>query len=98
MIEYDLYAQRIDAFGNVLWTSGDVVVSAVDTDRTKPRICSDRAGRAFVDDLHGNATDVGPVHIDAGGTVWWAYCISRCPGNQRDTQIVSDGEGECQVV
>ncbi len=99
--EYDLYAQRIDSYGNILWTTGGIVVSDADMDQWKPRICPDRSGGAFIvfeNEQYGSATDIGLVHIDSGGNVLWTYCVACNYGDQWDPQIISDGEGGCIVA
>lgn len=92
------YAQRIDANGNLLWTSGGVDVGAA-TDPSAlrfPRIAADDSGGMYVawlDPRNGN-DDVYAQRLDADGTILWsaggvAVCTNDRP--QKYLQVTPDG-------
>jgi len=99
----DIYAQRIDANGNVLWTTDGVPISTAAGIQWKPQIISDGAGGAIIawrDHRNDNYLDgiyFGDIYvqrIDANGNVVWAtdgVPISTAASNQGAPQLVSDG-------
>ena len=95
---YDIYAQRIDANGNVLWTADGVAISIADGWQSYPTIVSDGSGGAIItwnDGRSGNG-DIYAQRIDANGNVLWTtdgVAISTAANSQSSPFIVSDGNG-----
>ncbi len=95
----DIYAQRVDAFGTPLWTSGGVAVCTVGGYQLYPRLVSDGAGGAIVTwhDYRDKTTyDIYAQRVDASGaTRWTADGVAICTAadNQLYPTIVSDGAG-----
>lgn len=73
----DIYAQRVDQNGNVLWTPGGVPVCACIGDQTSPRAISDGNGGAIIT-WTGNESGEAIVaaRIDADGNVLWSSMVS----------------------
>ncbi|MFQ5601009.1 MAG: hypothetical protein ACE5G2_10715, partial [Candidatus Krumholzibacteriia bacterium] len=72
--EFDIYAQRVDASGTVLWTGGGVAICTATGDQTRPRITSDGSGGAIItwqDDRSGGNSDIYAQRVDASGTALW---------------------------
>ncbi len=76
-LSLDIYAQRIDATGNVVWTTGGIPICTATGDQLDPSLTSDGAGGAIIawsDNRFG--TFAGPAlfaqRIDAGGNSLWA--------------------------
>ena len=44
----DIYAQRVDSWGRVLWTAGGVPVTTSNTDQDSPGIDKERASGVFI--------------------------------------------------
>jgi hypothetical protein len=94
----DIYVQRVDASGNVLWTADGVAICTATAHQYEPQITWDGAGGAVMtwhDDRTGN-TDIYVQRVDASGNVLWTadgVAICTATGNQDDTQITSDGAG-----
>jgi hypothetical protein len=99
-LDYDLYAQRVDASGNVLWIPNGVPIcvdpSKIGWSYTMP----DGTGGVIIswwDDRNGaDNTDIFAQRLDASGNPLWtangeAICTS--PGNQQWPAPVSDGFG-----
>ena len=94
----DIYAQRIDLKGKVLWALNGVVVSIAPNDQVNPEIVSDGSGGAVImweDSRNGNL-DIYAQRIDANGNLLWqpdgvAICTTSHP--QEYPQIISDGAG-----
>jgi hypothetical protein len=99
----DIYAQRVDGAGALLWTPDGVALCASGKAQLSPQITSDGAGGAiitWIDSRSGN-NDIYVQRVDASGTVLWtpdgvALCANT--GNQESPQIISDGAGGAIVT
>lgn len=94
----DIYAQRIDASGNVLWTADGVAICTAANDQNYPAIVSDGSGGAVIAwmDMRSGNYDIYAQRVDAAGTVQWAtngVALSTAIGNQDFPTIISDGSG-----
>jgi hypothetical protein len=102
-INYDIYAQRIDAYGNRLWTADGVPVCTSTGENATIVMIPDGAGGAIIaweDDRDGDY-DIYAQKVDADGTTLWdtdgvALCSSDW--SQVNPVIVSDGEGGAMVA
>jgi hypothetical protein len=102
----DIYAQRVDGDGNLLWTLDGVSLCAVSHWQQYTQIAPDGSGGAVVtwQDLR-NSTDTGndiyAQRVNSNGTTAWVTNgVSLClaTGNQHDPQITSDGSGGAIVT
>jgi hypothetical protein len=100
---YDIYAQRIDASGNGLWTLNGVAVCAAPNRQTDPAIAGDGAGGAVItwlDNRSGNA-DIYAQRLSAAGMPRWSrdgILISESQGDQRNPALIGDGSGGGIIV
>jgi predicted lipoprotein with Yx(FWY)xxD motif len=96
---YDVYAQRIDVDGNVLWTTDGVPISAETDAQMSPDITSDGQGGAIITwrDYRDNGNqDIYAQRIDNNGNVQWTVngiAISVATTDQYTPAITSDGNG-----
>ncbi|OGQ57841.1 MAG: hypothetical protein A3G39_03740 [Deltaproteobacteria bacterium RIFCSPLOWO2_12_FULL_43_16] len=69
----DIYAQRIDANGNVLWTTNGMAISTAANNQYYPQIVSDGSGGAIItwEDYRSGNWDIYGQRIDANGNVLW---------------------------
>jgi len=94
---YDIYAQRVDASGQLMWPADGVPICTTACSERSRDITSDGAGGAVItwsDDRSGDGCDVYAQHVDASGRASWrANGVSVCSAekDQGFTQIVSDG-------
>lgn len=101
---WDLFAQRIDAYGNRLWAENGVPVITVTGDQTEFDIVEDGAGGVIVaweDWRSGSYSDLYCQHLDADGARLWSIAgVSLCSasGNQEDPRITTDGASGAIVV
>ncbi|MFL5752261.1 MAG: T9SS type A sorting domain-containing protein, partial [Bacteroidia bacterium] len=59
VIDYDIYAQRVDLSGNLLWGGNGIAVANAIDDQTSPKNVSDGTGGSiFVWEDHRNGTDM----------------------------------------
>jgi len=95
----DIYAQRVDASGNVSWGPGGVVVSAATNLQESPQIVADGSGGAIVawEDFRGGSQQKGYTQKlnSSGAAQWTANGVALCSSteSQNDVYIASDGAG-----
>ena len=99
--DYDIYAQRVDANGNVLWTADGIPISTAANSQASPTIVSDGNGGAIITwyDYRSGVninSDIYAQRIDANGNVLWTLdgvAISTAANNQQYPNIITDGSG-----
>ncbi len=100
---YDIYAQKIDDEGNVLWTNNGIGVCTAIQAQSGVRLVSDGGGGAiitWVDKRNGNY-DIYAQKMDTDGDpMWVANGIGVCTNSSSQTksQVVSDGSGGAIIV
>jgi hypothetical protein len=95
---YDIYAQKIDSSGNVLWAVNGVSVCAKSTNQKNPKVISDDNGGALIvwEDSVNNYWDVYAQRISASGAVLWTTTgatICAASNTQINPKIERDGSG-----
>jgi hypothetical protein len=100
---YDVYAQRVNASGAVLWTANGVALCATAGEQFNPQITSDGAGGAIVTwhDTRSGFYDIYAQRVNASGAVQWtANGVALCTatGDQNYPTITSDGAGGAIVA
>ncbi len=95
---YDIYAQKIDSSGNVLWTVDGIAVCNKTTDQRDPAIISDNAGGAIIvwEDSVNFYWDIYAQHISSTGSLLWSSsgtAICTSPNTQTNPRIDVDGNG-----
>ncbi len=99
----DIYAQKVNPAGDILWTVDGVPVCTAANEQNWPEIVSDGAGGAIISwhDGRSGLLDVYAQWIDASGVPQWAVDgvpLCTAAGDQAQTYIVSDGDGGAIVV
>jgi hypothetical protein len=94
----DIYAQRIDAAGDTLWTLNGVGVCTDKDDQVDPELTSDGSGGALVAWVDGRDVGRGVYmqRIGAGGAPVWTLngtAITDTSVNQDQHRLVPDGAG-----
>ena len=95
---YDIYAQRVDANGSMLWLANGVLVCGATGGQTGVKMVTDGAGGAIIcwTDSRGAAYDIYARRVNASGTVLWTsdgVAVCAAAGNQYNAAMVSDGAG-----
>ena len=96
---FDVYAQRIDVDGNVLWAPDGSPISAETNAQMSPDITSDLQGGAIITwrDYRDNGNqDIYAQRIDNNGIVQWTVngiAVSVSTADQYTPAITSDGNG-----
>ena len=102
-----IYAQRVDANGNLMWTPHGVPISVAANKQQNPQIVSDGSGGAIItwqDSRNGVPDlnyDIYAQRIDANGSVQWtADGIPICTElhHQYNPQMIGDGSGGAIVT
>lgn len=100
-----IHAQRANIlFGNLLWTSGGVLLCTADTYQLIPRIVcdgDDGAIVAWVDYRSGNSEDIYCQHVDGSGAVRWApdgVRVCAASGNRSQIAAAPDGAGGALIA
>lgn len=96
-VDQDVYAQRVNNAGAILWTTdGEEVCTAAGT-QTDMRILPDQQGGAYIiwrDRRAGTPSDIYAQRMNAAGEPQWAtdgVPVSVAANDQLSPQVVSDG-------
>lgn len=94
----DIYAQKIDSSGALLWSFDGVSICSKTTNQKNPKIISDNNGGAIIvwEDSLNNYWDVSAQRISATGTLLWATSgvgVCTSPNTQNNPKIEMDGVG-----
>lgn len=102
---FDIYAQRIDDEGTVLWTTDGEAICTASGGQQHPRIIPDGSGGAIIaweDERSGAYTDVRIQRIDELGAAQWTengIAIYRTTNNSRNNPgLTPDGAGGAIVA
>ena len=104
-VHFDIFAQRVDAHGNVLWKKDGVSICSAPENQNRPRIVSDGAGGAIItwhDVRNGiSNSDIYVQHIDADGNVQWTkdgIPVCAVANAQNSPCIATDGAGGAIII
>jgi hypothetical protein len=96
---YDIYAQRIDGDGNLLWGAGGVAICTMLYDQDNHSMMPDGAGGAIItwrDIRNGSDYNIYAQSVDGSGSIQWGMngvAICSASGNQQHAVLASDGAG-----
>ncbi len=99
----DIYAQKIDSSGNVLWTLDGVAVCNKTTSQKNPKLISDNAGGAIIvwEDSVNFYWDVYAQRISSSGALLWAttgVAVCAAPNTQVNPKIDVDDMGGAVIT
>ncbi|MFM7021669.1 MAG: T9SS type A sorting domain-containing protein [Flavobacteriales bacterium] len=95
----DIYAQHIDASGNIKWAARGVVICNASSDQQSPGIVSDNAGGAIIiweDGRQPMDINVYAQRINSAGVIQWTgngIPVSSSADHDRSPKAISDGNG-----
>ncbi len=101
--EYDIYAQRIDSNGNVIWQHNGVRVCNAFASQSFPRIATDGGGGAIIiwrDEREGVQRIYAQRITGNGDILWTDNGIILCNESveQYHPEIIADGSGGAIIV
>jgi len=101
--DWNIYAQRVDGSGNMLWAGNGEPVCAASEAQSNPNIVSDEVGGVIIvwDDNRDGEYDIFAQRVDATGNMLWtgngeAVCTAK--SNQHSPKLVSDEAGGAIIV
>ena len=104
-VHFDIFAQRVDADGNVLWKKDGVSICSAPENQNRPRIVSDGSGGAIItwQDIRGGISnsDIYAQRIGADGNVQWTkdgIPICTEANAQNSPCIAADGAGGAIII
>lgn len=91
----DIYAQRINAVGNVMWTLNGVPICTDTSNQAAPTVVTDSAGGAIIvwQDHRGTKRNLYAQRIDSSGNVQWAangVGVTLRNFDQKNPKIMTD--------
>ncbi len=101
---YDIYAQRVDGSGNVVWAENGIAVCTIPGAKWWPLIVSDEAGGAIItwrDYRNGTNYDIYAQRVDgSGASLWKQDGVPVCTGsrNERYHDMAPDGAGGATIA
>jgi hypothetical protein len=100
---YDIYAQEVNAMGEVQWAAGGVPICTASGNQFVPRVISDGAGGAIIVwmDNRGGYYDMYAQRVNAYGTTQWTadgVAVCTAARSQYNPDILSDGAGGAIIV
>jgi len=108
--DFDIFAQRLDAWGDPLWPADGVIVCMAELHQLDPVLISDGEGGAYIawdDQRNGYSYNIYAQHVDWNGRLagarWPHESYVNAPvctfyDTQDEHQVVSDGAGGAIVV
>ena len=104
--ELDIYAQKLDGNGNIMWGPTGVPLSTAVGPQFSGRVTSDGFGGgifSWIDGRQGEGQyNVYSQRVDSNGTVMWLLqgipIAADTDGSQWDNAIISDGVGGAIIV
>ena len=98
----DIYAQKIDSFGNIQWGTNGYPVCTSGGHQTNSRLTGDGTGGAvIVWDDNRTGYDIYAQKISAGGLAQWdanGLAVNESDGYQYTAQVTGDGAGGALAV
>jgi predicted lipoprotein with Yx(FWY)xxD motif len=99
----DVFAQRVNGSGTVLWTADGIPISAAANNQSVPQLVSDGSGGAIItwEDNRTGTYDIYAQRVNRDGIVQWTadgVPISAAANAQLSPQLISDGSGGAIIV
>ncbi len=101
---FDVYVQRINMNGDILWTTDGVPISTETNAQMSPEIISDGQGGAIItwrDHRDNGNQDIYAQCINSSGIIQWTengIAISTAQNDQYTPDITNDGAGGAIIV
>lgn len=99
----DVYAQRVNGSGAVLWAPDGVPIAAAANNQSVPQLVSDGAGGAIIawEDNRTGTYDIYAQRVNRDGIAQWAengVPVTAAANAQLSPQVIPDGSGGAIIV
>ncbi|WDT80847.1 MAG: IPT/TIG domain-containing protein [Candidatus Manganitrophus sp.] len=99
----DVYAQRVNGSGAVLWAADGVPIAAAANNQSVPQLVSDGAGGAIIawEDNRTGTSDIYAQRVNRDGIAQWAengIPVTAAANAQLSPQVIPDGSGGAILV
>jgi hypothetical protein len=100
----DVFAQRIDGSGALLWAFDGAPVSLASGNQGAPQLVPDGSGGAIIawqDFRSGTTADIYAQRVDSSGRALWTLdgaAVATAPGDQLNQRLIADGSGGAIIV
>jgi len=105
----NIFAQRVDAFGNIKWAQNGVAICTDVHGQFNPVVVADTSGGAFIvwrdirnaNNLNSaaNDTDIYSQHVDnAGKVTWQSNGIPMCIRSSPKSNLIALGDGSNGII
>jgi hypothetical protein len=100
----DVYAQKIDGNGNMMWPASGVIVANKPNDQNNPNISYDSKKGCIIvwqDKRDGLQFDIYAQRVDSSGNLLWGtngLLVSEATNDQKGPKSVTDGDGGVSLV
>lgn len=101
--DFDVYAQRIDSFGDAMWTADGVAVTSLTSQQESARLVRDGGTGVLVawSDTRADLDDIYAQRLSGAGAAQWTangVVVSAADDAQRYPRMIPDGAGGAVVV
>ena len=103
-VDCDIYAQRVDANGSVLWTEQGAAICTAAGDQMSLKAIPNGVGGAIIawtDSRGASPADIYAQRVAGNGSVYWTpngVAVCTADNDQNVPDIVSDGAGGAIIV
>lgn len=92
----DIYAQRINANGNVMWTLNGIAICNDAAHQAAPTLVSDSSGGAIIvwQDSRGSKRNLYAQRVDSSGAIQWTsngIAVTARNYDQKNPKVLTDG-------
>ncbi|MCG3117107.1 MAG: IPT/TIG domain-containing protein [Candidatus Manganitrophus sp. SA1] len=99
----DVYAQRVNGSGAVLWAADGVPIAAAANNQSVPQLVSDGAGGAIItwEDNRTGTFDIYAQRVNRDGIAQWAengVLVTGAANAQLSPQVIPDGSGGAILI
>ena len=94
----DIYGQRVDASGQVLWAGNGVPISTLEYDQDELYMINDDSGGAFVAYHCIESERIRALQINGNGEVLWEHLLCIAQNYKRHPKLLRDGTGGVIIV
>ena len=102
-MDTDIYTQRVDAQGNIMWPDNGIPVCTAAGDQHSTQIVNDTQNGAIIawEDQRSSSSKIYIQRINSEGVAQWSsegIKVSNTLGNETAPQLIGDDDGKAIVT